>query len=379
MRRLVTILLGGCAPRLALRARTSPSWACSCTRLIFVACLAVPACSTIGDRGGMAEGYPHGGTGQFRILDAEEVGVAGRRLIALQNIATEAAMVADDYLFYTAAPRIDMPPEEPMDQPEGEIFWDAFEPRAIYRSEPRDDLGFSPGARVLAASQPWEGEEVFDPWVVVDGDTVRMYYAAEGGIGVATAGAVDGSFTNDDAPILDADDAFEGVPRRPSVVRGPDGAWWMYYDAGDAIGVARSEDGVSFARIDGDASTPAIDPIVPTGEDNELTVELSIGRPGAVSLETVTGRHLVRLYFESRRDDGTTLVYVAGGEDGVSFERHLVPVMAEEDVRFPSPRLLDARVTLLYASIPFRTGGYETRAIVGAVSPAGQSFAPPED
>ncbi|HEY8428540.1 MAG TPA: hypothetical protein VIL20_09210 [Sandaracinaceae bacterium] len=337
----------------------------------------LPACSAIGDPGGMPRGYPHGGTGQFRPLEPDEVGIADGRAIALQNTAIEAAMVAGGFLYYAAAPRLDEPPEPPEGFPESEVLWDAFAPRAIFRSEPRDNLGFSRGTQVLAASEAWEGEEVFDPWAVIDGDVVRLYYAAEGGIGVATSTG-GGAFARERAPILDGDDALAGVPRRPSVVRGPDGAWWMYYDAGGAIGVARSEDGIAFARIDADPSTPAIDPIVIEGDDGRDTEELSVGHPGAVSLVTITGRHLVRVYFESRRDDGTILPYVAGSEDGVNFERHEVPIMAELDVRFPSPLLLDDRVTLLYANVPFRSGGHQMRKLIGAVSPAGESFAPDE-
>lgn len=348
---------------------------------VVVALAVTPACSAIGDPGGTPDAYPHGGTGQFRKLEADEVGVFDGRVIALQNFAFDAAMVAGGYFFYTGALRLETPPEAPMDFPEGEIFWDAFEPRAIFRAEPRDDLGFRAGSEVLAASEPWEGEDVFDPWVVVDGGTTRMYYAAEGGIGVATASSIDGTFTHGSAPILDADDALSGMPRRPSVVRGPDGAWWMYYDAGGAIGVARSDDGESFARIDGDASTPAIDPIVIDGDDGRDTVELSVGSPGAAAVDTITGRHLIRVYFESRRDDGTVLPYVAGSEDGVTFERHEVPILDAIDVRFPSPVLIDDRVTVLYANAPFasRSMGYQTRSVFAAVSPAGVSFAPPEE
>lgn len=339
----------------------------------------LPACSAIGDPGGIAEGYPHGGTGQFRKLDADEVGITGGRAIVLQNIALDAAMVAEGHLFYAAAARVDEPPEPPEGFPANEVFRDAFGPRTIFRAAPQEALGFRAGPEVLAASEPWEGEEVFDPWVVVDGDVVRMYYAAEGGIGVAVASAIDGAFARAGGPILDESAALSGAPRRPSVVRGADGAWWMYYDAGGAIGAARSEDGLVFARMDGDPSTPAIDPILIEGDDGRDSEELSVGSPAAVGVDMVSGRRLVRIYFESRRDDGTILPYVAGTEDGVTFERHEVPVMSDTDVRFPAPVLLDARVTLLYVNAPFRAGGYQVRSLLAAVSPAGERFAPDQE
>lgn len=340
--------------------------------IVLVASL--PSCSTIGDPGGSPDAYPHGGTGQFRVLATDEVGGA---TLALQNTAIDASMVAEGYLFYAAAPLLDAPPPVPEEHPPGEVFWDAFEPRAIYRAEPRDNPGFSSGTQILAASESWEGGEVFDPWVVTDGDRALMYYAAEGGVGVAEAPVAGGTFTRvGSGPILEA--AGGATPRRPSVVRGTDGAFWMYFDEGGAIGVARSEDGVAFERVDGDPSTAAIDPLVITGEDLGDEPEVSVGMPGAVALDTPTGRRLVRVYYESRREDGTVSAYVAGSADGVTFERHELPVMEQTDVRFPAPVLLDDRVTLLYVNLR-GTGAYQTRALAAAVTPAAVSFAPPEN
>lgn len=339
----------------------------------------VTACSTIGDPGSTPEAYPHGGTGQFRQLERDEVGIADGRLLALQDVAVGAAMVAGEHLFYASAPLLETPPEVPMDHPAGEVYWDAFEARAIHRSAPRDDRGYRSGPTVLSASESWEGADVFDPWVVIDEGRARMYYAAEGGIGVAEAPSVGGAFSRvGSGPILEADGS-SAAPRRPSVVRGVDGAWWMYFDDAGAIGVARSEDGLAFERVDGDPSTEALDPIVITGADlGEDGTEVSVGMPGAAALDTATGRRLVRVYYESRRDDGSVLAYVAGSEDGLAFERHEVPVMDEADARFPAPLLLDDRVTLLYANL--RGGSdYQTRALYVAVSPASVSFAAPEN
>ena len=336
----------------------------------------LPSCSTIGDPGGSPDAYPHGGTGQFRRLTADEVGAAGRA-IDLSNVAIDGSMVADGYLFYAAAPLRDTPPEVPAEHPAREVFWDAFEPRAIHRAEPQDNRGFSAGPQILAASESWEGGEVFDPWIVIDGGRARLYYAAEGGVGLAEASSVDGTFTRvGSGPILEA--AGDAAPRRPSVVLGADGAWWMYFDDGGAIGVARSEDGVDFERVDGDPSTDAIDPLVIGGEDLGEEPEVSVGMPGAAALDTATGRRLVRLYYESRREDGSVLAYVAGSTDGVTFERHEVPVMEQPDVRFPVPVLLDDRITLLYVNLP-SSGTYQTRLLGAAVSPATVSFAPLEN
>jgi hypothetical protein len=338
------------------------------------------ACSTLGEPGSFPSAYPHGGTGVFRALTADEVGIRDGRAVVNQRLAVEGSSIAGGYLFYATAPLLEMPPEVPGEQPANEVYWPAFGPRSVSRAAPRADRGFSAGPPVFTASEPWEEGEVFDPWVVVDGDRVRLYYAAAGGIGLAEATGLEGDFERvGEGPLLDADDAVSGVPRRPSVVFGPDGAWWMYYDAGGAIGVARSDDGRAFTRVDGDLSTPAIDPLrldfSQDFADVETSEEVSVGSPGAVAVDTPGGRRLIRVYFESRRADGTVRAYVAGTADGVTFERHNVPVLDEEDARFPAPYVLDERVTLLYANVPFDTGGFQTRSIVGSVSPASTTFA----
>lgn len=332
-------------------------------------------CSAIGDPGGYPDAYPHGGTGVFRPLGAMEIGIADGRAIVTQRSAVDAMSVAEGHLFYVVAPLVEMPPEVPAEHPRNEVYWPAFRARSIYRAAPRDNPGFAAGSQVLAASASWEGAEVFDPWVVVDGATARLYYAAEGGIGLAEASGVDGAFQRvGDGPILDASHAVRGVPRRPSVVRGPDGAFFLYYDAGGAIGVARSEDGRSFTQLDGDPATPEIDPLVLDGEDIRTSPELAVAAPGAVAVDTIVGRRLVRLYFESHREDGTILAYVAGSADGVTFERYSVPVHAQTDVRFPAPVVLDQRVTLLYTNGPATSGGFQTRGIYASVSPASTTF-----
>ncbi len=342
-------------------------------------------CSAIGDPGGFPDAYPHGGTGVFRPLTSDELGIFDGRAIVTQRLAVEAMSVAQGHLFYVIAPLSEMPPEVPMEHPANEVYWPAFGPRSIFRAVPRDDPGFSAGAEVLRASAAWEGADVFDPWVVVDEDgRARLYYAAEGGIGLAEASRVDGTFTRvGDGPLLDAGQALSGVPRRPSVARGPDGAWWMYYDAGGAIGIARSEDGRSFTRVDGDPSTPEMDPAVLPFDaelpDVESRVEMSVGAPGAIGVDTPAGRRVIRLYFESRRDDGSILAYAAGTADGVTFSRHFVPLLDAEDVRFPCPVQVDDRVTLLYVNGPFTGGGFQTRAITASVSPASYAFAPDEN
>ncbi|MCA9606160.1 MAG: hypothetical protein KC619_11225 [Myxococcales bacterium] len=329
----------------------------------------VGACSTIGDPGGQPAGLPHGGTGAFRLLDGEEVGIVGSlpgRALVLRD-AIESACPADGYLFYATAGLLDEPPMLPEDQPPGDIFWPAFEPRTIHRGELREEGhgGYAAGPEVLAATEAWEGGEVYDPWVLVEDGVARLYYAAAGGIGLAEAPSAGGTFTKVSGPLL-----AEG--RRPSVIRGVDGALWMYFEVDGAIHAARSEDGRSFTSMG---------PITLSGDDDGDGTELRVGSPGALRVESRGERVLVRLYFESVRDgvveDAEAHVfYVAGSEDGLAFERYALPVMEQTDIRFPAPVPVDDRITLLYGNLPFFGGAFLTRAVVVAVAPAGFRFAP---
>ena len=339
-------------------------------------------CSTIGDPGGMPDGLPHGGTGQFRPLDDTETGIrsplTGRAMV-LSNATMGAATPVDlGTIFYATAPILDEPPEAPMDQPMNEVFWPAFGPQTIQRGaayEGRSDdeqhfIGaYNRGSDVLKATEGWEGEDVFDPWPVVTEDgTVRLYYAAEGGIGVAQAASVDGSFTKVDGPIVGEVDG--AIPRRPSVVPGIDGGWLMYFSADGAIGVARSDDGISFEVME----RPTFE-----GPDETDSPEVARVHPGVARVVTVADRVLIRMYFESVRADGSHLIYLAASDDGSAFELHSRPVLDAVDARFPSPLLLDDRVTFLYVNRPFFPGSYQTRALVVTVAPAGERFDPPEE
>jgi hypothetical protein len=331
------------------------------------------SCASIGDPGGMSDGLPHGGTGEFRLLGSDETGIFGDpgTALILRGPAIESAMPVAGHLFYATAPVLETPPMLPMDWPTNEVFWDAFEPRRIHRGVARTEgVGaFDFGGEVLRASEAWEGTDVFDPWVTVDEDgTARLYYAAEGGIGLAEAPSVDGAFTKVGAgPVLGPEAALTGAPRRPSVVPGIGGGWWMFYDAGGELRAARSDDGRAFT---------AADALVFEGEDVGPSAEVAIAHPGAVTVETAGDRQLVRLYYESVRADGSHRAYVAGSDDGTHFVRYPRAVAPQVDMRFPVPLLVDDRVTLLYGNLPFFGGLFQTRVLVVSVAPAGVSFAP---
>jgi len=328
------------------------------------------ACGTIGSEELEDLPQPHGGVGPFRPLETSETGVAAGptgRAIALRQAFDSGMVTESGWLFYAAADPMDGV-MQPDDVPATEVPWELMEPRRIYRSEPGDELaGFPPGSEILAATEAWEGEEITDPCAVATpgGDAVRLYYVGDGGVGVAEAPSVDGSFARVAGPILEPEGA-ETI-RRPSVVF-HEGRWLMYFDRGDGrIGVAESTDGLSFTRI-----VDALDIAEPEGaaEALELEPETAVGMPGAVSVTTPGDRRVVRLYFESIRADGSRWISLAASLDGVSaFDRLERPVVEEENRGAPAPYVVDDRTTLLYYSAPRPSSDPQLRTLVAAIAP----------
>ncbi|GAB4215902.1 MAG: hypothetical protein OHK0013_41870 [Sandaracinaceae bacterium] len=381
------------------------------------ACL---GCSTLGTKGGEPEGLPHNGTGPYRDLDPDETMVRTPRSAALSltNESMDTAMVArDGSLFYGSAellpamrPDAGMPdatmgmpddagPDDaaaPSDAfvpndagapdagPPGPVRfaapdWTQHRARRISRSPARiGNPGFDRGTVVLEASQPWEGGWVSDPWAVIrDDGSVLLYYAAAGGIGVATAASVAGPYTVQSAPLIAA--SAEGVPRRPSVIEthlltGASHALLMYFELEGRIVAAGSSDGRSFETIG-----PVLDPVrdaMPARDDRDGE-EVGTGGPGALVVTSPAGRSFVRLYYESRRSNGNTLITLAASGDGATFETFGRPVVEERNRRFPASFEIDDRTSLLYQWGPGGIRPNQGTLLVG-IAPGGVRLAPEE-
>jgi hypothetical protein len=132
---------------------------------------------------------------------------------------------------------------------------------------------------VLSADAAWEGASLAGPSALRVGSQIYLYYAADGGIGLARSD--DGlAFVKEAQPVLtmSTDMAWEtSVPTAPSVVVYPDGKLRMMYASGTSIGEAASDDGVTWTRVDADPSTPEIDPVLVPGDP----VDPSTLAPGA--------------------------------------------------------------------------------------------------
>jgi hypothetical protein len=365
------------------------------------------ACSTLASGPSEPAGLPHGGTGPFRFVMPDEVDLPGTPpgwTLAERERGIGGGMFAGGHLFYTGAPRgrpdggmpfdagtpdagsmedagppedsgaiEDAGPDGGADggTPDGGlgalgVDWSLFEPRRIYRSPPRENgqLAFDPGTEIFAASEPWEGAFVHEPWAVATDDGALLYYTgAEGGVGVARASAVDGSFTRvGSGPIV-----MEG--RRPAVIdaRALGGrAFLMYLEVAGGIRVLGSDDGIAWDVVE---DRLPLEPLA--ARDDRDGDEVAIGEPGALVVRTDAGRAYVHLYYESRRSNGLVFVALAGSYDGLDFKQHEVPVLYGAIVRDPAPRQLDSRVTLLYLAGPRGGGRGDNGAVLAAMAPAG--------
>ena len=322
------------------------------------------ACATIGDETNFPDVVQTSGVGPFRLLTEAETGISrgpeGRVLPAGEAFGR--AMIAGDSLFYASAPFPTETPDRRDGLPEGDVDTEQVDPFTIHRGTraagaEAPPFGFEAGPVVLSAQEPWEGEDVYDPWVLETASGARLYYAAAGGIGLAEAPSLDGTFARTAGPLVE--DA-----RSPSVVeRGTETL--MFFEALDTggIGLARSTDGRSFT-----VETRSL--------DLALAGETGLGAPGAIATTTPVGRDVVRVYFEAVDPEGVRQITLAASEDLVSWDRLETGVIVElEDGRDPVPVLLEDfpdDVTVVVANAPnaIRQQSVQVRAIVGAVAPA---------
>jgi hypothetical protein len=175
----------------------------------------------------------------------------------------------------------------------------ADDARSFYGSAADNETGGHSAhtpAVVLTADGGWEGADLAGPSAVRVGGQVWLYYAAEGGVGLATS--ADGmTFAKTGRPVLAPDSgvAWETTaPHAPSVAQMPDGSWRMFYGAGVAIGEATSADGVSFTRADADPQTVAIDPVLSPGSTFDRG---QVDHPVVLPRVTAAGRLHVRVLY----------------------------------------------------------------------------------
>jgi hypothetical protein len=229
-------------------------------------------CGTLGSPPAPAENLPSSGAGPFRPLASDELpSLAAPPFVLDDPMAPyrEPSVVAatDDGSSLTvvlfAVARVG--------GRDVIVRTSAPDARSFYGGVADNETGSHPRhapAVVLTADRPWEGADLTGPSAVRVGAQLWLYYAGAGGIGLAVSD--DGiTFTKTGAaPVLalDARASWETTtPHAPSVAVMPDASWRMLYGAGRSIGEATSPDGTSWTRVDGDPSTPALDPVLSPG------------------------------------------------------------------------------------------------------------------
>lgn len=273
----------------------------------FAYCILLAACATTGADGHGDVGLPSAGVGPFRKLDSTEVqGVAPFLLDDKARAYQEPTAIVenDDVLLFLSI-----------------VDGDG---RAIARTRATDgrsffgaggDFGHAPEV-VLRADQPWEGKALGGPFVMKRGGEWLLYYAADGGIGVARS--TDGhAFTKDPGPIL------------PAPARAPGG----YIDTANRIHLFFTSGPDLHEAVDGHdvgiVYSPAAIPAVLEKNEKPPFDDASVDDPFVVTRTTPAGRFVVQVLYTGRAQDGTTAIGLAAryGDDG-PLARQTLPVYA---------------------------------------------------
>ncbi|HEY8090722.1 MAG TPA: hypothetical protein VIF09_22830 [Polyangiaceae bacterium] len=188
----------------------------------------------------------------------------------------------------------------------------AQDARSFY-ADATDNANASPlhvPAVVLKVDQGWEGSAIGNPSALMVGGQVWLYYDGAGGIGLARSN--DGlTFTKTGAPVLapDATATWETTaPHAPAVAVFPDGTWHMLYGAGNSIGEATSSDGLAWTRSPGNpvlGPSAMVDPsTLAPGQTQPFDVG-GVDDPVLAPQTTFDGRFQVRVFYTGYLDPPT--------------------------------------------------------------------------
>lgn len=239
-----------------------------------VGALLLVACGAAGDVGGGETNLPSVEMGPFRALVTGEV-------------KGTAPFVVDDKVAQYTDPAV-----------LGPTMYVVTIGQIAQTSAPNGRTFAAPTVVLKSDPSTWEGLSLSGPWALAHGAETWLYYAAKGGVGLATS--TDGkTFTKKPGPIL-------AGAKSPSVYVLPDGRFRMMYSDGVNISEAESLDGLAWHSI-GTVLTPG------TGFD-----AASVGDPCVVPWTTPAGRYQVRVLYTGTDATKATQIGFAGrfGEDG---------------------------------------------------------------
>lgn len=255
-------------------------------------------------------------------------------------------------------------------------------PRVIARYGALDARSFDRASEiVLEPQEAWEGAFVGQPDVLLLNGEVWMYYAAEGGIGLARS--PDGhAFTRESMPVLEAGSGgweAGAVPKSPSVLRLADGSFRMFYEIENngrsGIGEAASVDGLVWMRM---GNAPALEPSLPE-EESAVYDGASVGSPGCALKTSHFGETLLLLYYRATNAEGRITIALAArsGSDG-PFDKAASPVFGAGSTREPhDPAVLIYKdFSFLFVTQKQSVGDVEPAVAVG-LAPALASIPEP--
>lgn len=336
-------------------------------------------CSTIAEAGGGEDNLPNAGAGPFREIDNEELG-SGRA----------APYVLRDDDDFPRDPAIldadgDLATLEAWAYVPHTVFAEDEEPNAaalsneIIRQVALDGRSFARQFEVvLTPAEDWEMGTLGRPTVIRQGGVIFLYYAAAGGIGLATSS--DGlTFTRASAePVLAPVDGWEqGVsPTSPSVVAGSEGSWRMYYEvplaSGSAIGVATSSDGVSFRRV---GDRPVLAP-----RAGEIDAG-GAGAPFALIGQSAEKRDIEYVYYAAIDSDAkSTIAMVARYDERGDFQYASAPVFGTTGSLAPTEPVIvryPAHALLFVTQKAGSTKALDYPAVAAGIAPADARLSPP--
>lgn len=338
--------------------------------LLATVTLPLASCATLADAAKGDENLPNAEAGPFRELRRGELGlslVAPNAVDDDKTLARDAAILdadGDPATFEVIGYFAASANGAGADDP----------PIAIRRGTAKDGRSFVRQTEVvLEATEAWEKGTIGAPSALLVNGAVWLFYAAGEGIGLAKS--ADGvTFTKEKNVVLGpAAGGWDGgaVPRSPGVIALPEGGFAMFYEATSsggqrAIGEARSDDGVVWSRVEGG-------PVLAPGEAGEEAYDdAGVGAPFALVGESASGRSLVRLYYAAESGAGKRTIGLAGryAESG-PFERGISPVFGAGSSRGPGEPcvLVLEGVTLLFAT-QLRNRTSDEPAIAAGLAPA---------
>ena len=357
-------------------ARRAAGWA-----ILFVA-----GCATLADGGGGDQNLPNAVGGPFRAIAGEELG----------NERSDPNGL-DDATGFTRDPSVIDADGDPSTYEVMGFFAKTLEtggepdprapPTAIVRHRALDARSFDRAPEiVLEPAEPWEGGAVGAPSVLRVGKEFFLYYAAAGGIGLARSD--DGlAFAREPKPVLaEAPGGWEGggVPQAPGVVRLWDGSFRMFYEVAEEggigrIGEAASADGLTWTRI---GEGPRLEPSAPPTSGGEEPYDSAwVGAPFPILAESAQGRQIVRVYYAARDRQGKAVIGLAAriGPDG-PLERAVSPVFGTSGSLSPrDPCVLDYGdfALLFITQRAARSAAKDYPAVAIGVAPAQAMLPPP--